>query len=125
VFSINSVDAAGQTMSIDPGNNLVMPDNPNSLESFDPAIITARQCRGNINPKETLVGTRDAMGDFRASTKRPLHAQLGSVVGNRIGITVPSALYLNHSPTDTNGYVTVDVPFHATGQDAGYMITVY
>jgi len=124
-FTINSVDAAGQTMSIDPGNNLVQPDNPNSLESFDPAIITARQIRGNINPKETLVATRDAMGDFRNSIKRPLHARLGSVVGNRIGITIPSALYLNHSPTDTNGYVTVDIPFHATGQDYGYTICIY
>jgi hypothetical protein len=124
-FTINSADAAGQTMSIDPGNNLVMPDNPNSLESFDPAIITARQIRGSINPKETLVATRDAMGDFRTSTKRPLHARLGSVVWNRIGITVPSALYLNQSPTDTNGYVTMDVPFHATIADGGYSITIY
>jgi hypothetical protein len=124
-FTINSVAAAGQTMSIDPGNNLVMPDNPNSIESFDPAIITSRQIRGNINPKETLVATRDSMLDFRTSVKRPLHARLGITVGNRIGVTVPSALYLNQSPTDTNGYVTVDVPFHATGQDAGYSITIF
>jgi hypothetical protein len=124
-FTINSVVSAGQTMSIDPGNNLVMPDNPNAIESFDPAIITARQIRGSINPKETLVATRDSMLDFRTSVKRPLHARLGIVAGNRIGITVPSALYLNQSPTDTNGYVTVDVPFHATGQDAGYAITIF
>jgi len=124
-FTINSVASAGQTMSIDPGNNLVMPDNPNSIESFDPAIITARQIRGSINPKETLVATRDSMLDFRTSVKRPLHARLGIVPGNRIGVTVPSALYLNQSPTDTNGYVTTDVPFHATGQDAGYSITIF
>jgi len=124
-FTINSADAAGQTMSIDPGNNLVTPDNPNSDESFDPAIITARNIRGNVNPKETLVATRDAMGDFRNSTKRPLHARLGSVVWNRVGITIPSAMYLNHSPQDTNGYVTVDVPFHATIQDGAYSVTIY
>lgn len=124
-FTINSVASAGQTMSIDPGNNLVMPDNPNSIESFDPAIITARQVRGSINPKETLVATRDSMLDFRTSVKRPLNAQLGITAGNRIGVTVPSALYLNQSPTDTNGYVTVDVPFAATGQDAGYSISIY
>jgi len=124
-FSINALETAGQTFSIDPGNNLVMPDNPNSAESFDPAIITARMCRGNINPKETTVAVRNAMLDFRNSVKRPLQTRLGTTAGNRIGIVVPSALYLNQGPTDTNGYVTVDIPFHATGQDSGYTIAVF
>ncbi len=124
-FTINSVVAAGQTMSIDPGNNLVLPDNPNSAEAMDPAVITARQVRGNINPKEALVATRNIMDDFRQQTKRPLHARLGTVAGNRIGITIPSALYLNQTPTDTNGYQVTDVPFHATGQDSGYTICIF
>jgi len=124
-FTVNSVTAAGQAMTIDPGNNLVMPDNPNSLEGFDPAIITARQIRGTINPKESLVGTRDIMLAFRTQVKQPLQARLGGVLGNQIGITVPSALYLNQTPADTNGYQTVDVPFHATGLDSGYSIAVF
>ncbi len=124
-FTINSALAAGQTMSIDPGNNLVLPDNPNATEGFDPAVITARQVRGNINPKEVLVATRDIMAAFRAQTKQPLQARFGTTAGNRIGITVPSALYLNQTPTDTNGYQITDVPFHATGLDSGYSISVF
>ena len=124
-FTINSAPAAGQTLSIDPGNNLVLPDNPNSAEAFDPAIITARQVRGSINPKEVLVATRDVMAAFRAQTKQPLQARLGTVAGNRIGITVPSALYLNQTPGDNNGYQITDVPFHATGLDSGYTIAVF
>ena len=124
-FTVNSAAAAGQTLSIDPGNNLVMPDNPNATEGFDPAIITARNIRGSINPKELLVGTRDIMGAFRAQTKQPLQARLGTTAGNRIAVTVPSALYLNQTPGDNNGYQIVDVPFHATGLDSGYSITVF
>lgn len=124
-FTINSQSAAGQTLSIDPGNNLVQCDNPNAAEAFDPAVITARQVRGSINPKEVLVATRDVMAAFRASTKQPLQARFGTVPGNRIAITVPSALYLNQSPGDNNGYQITDVPFHATGLDSGYSIAVF
>lgn len=124
-LTINSVIAAGQALSVDPGNNLVMPDNPNASEGFDPAIITARQVRGSISPKETLVATRNTMLAFRSSTKQPLQAWFGLVAGNRIGITIPSALYLNQGPIDSNGYQVIEVPFHATGQDSGYMIAQF
>lgn len=50
---------------------------------------------------------------------------MGTVAGNRFAITVPSALYLNQTPGDRNGYQMVDVPFHATGQDSGYAIIVF
>lgn len=124
-FTINSAGASVQTLSIDPGNNLVQPDNPGAAEGFDPAIITARQVRGSINPKEVLVATRDLMGSFRNQVKQPVFARLGADVGNHIIITIPSALYLNQTPGDTNGYQVTDVPFHATGQDSGYTISVY
>ncbi len=124
-FTVNSVAAAGQTLSIDPGNNLVQCDNPNAAEAFDVAVITARQVRGNINPKEVLVATRDIMTSFRTQVKQPIQARFGTVAGNRVGITVPSALYLNQTPTDTNGYQVTDVPFHATGLDSGYTIAVF
>lgn len=122
-FTINSVAAAGQSLSLDVGNQLAQPDNPAAAEGFDPAVITARQMRGSINPNETLIATRDIMADFRAQTKRPIHGRLGSTAGNRIGITMPSGLYLGQTPGDRNGIRTVDVPFAATGQDAGAFIT--
>lgn len=124
-FTINSVAAAGQSLTADVGGQLAQPDNPNATEGFDPAVITARQPRGSINPKETLVATRDAMADFRAQTKRPIHARFGTAAGNRIAVTIPSALYLNQTPGDRNGYRVVDIPFHMTGPDAGLAICSY
>jgi hypothetical protein len=120
--TIDSAQAAAGTLNLDTGNQLVMPDNPNALEGFDPAIITLRQLRGSINPKETLVATRNIMADFRSQTKRPIHAKLGITAGNRIGFTIPAALYLNETYGDNNGYRIVDVPFDMTGQDSGMVI---
>lgn len=124
-FTIDGVAAAGQAMTVDMDNQLAQPDNPNNIEGFDAGVITRRQPKGSINPKETLVATRNLMQDFRTQTKRSLHGRLGLAAGNRIAVTIPSALYLNQTPDDRNGYRTVTVPFHATGQDAGVYIASY
>ena len=124
-FTINSVEAAASDMTMDFGNQITQPDNPSATEAFDPAIITSRMMRGTINPKETLVATRDTMADFRAATKRPLAAYWGTTAGNRIGLVAPSALYLNQTPGERNAYRTVEVPYHATGRDSGFYIVVF
>lgn len=124
-FTINSVEAAASDLTLDLGNQITQPDNPSATEAFDPAIITSRQMRGSINPKETLVATRDIMADFRAQTKRPLAAYWGTAVGNRVGLVAPSALYLNQTPGERNAYRTVEVPFHATGRDAGFYVVIW
>lgn len=118
-FTIGSLACAVSALSLDMGGKLAQPDDPNATEGFSPAVITARAPQGTMSPKETLVATRDVMGDFRAQTKRPIHARFGSAAGNRVALTIPSGLYLGQEPGDQNGYVKVDVPFHATGQDAG------
>jgi hypothetical protein len=120
--TINSAAMAAGTLNLDTGNQLVQPDDPNMPEAFDPAIIPLRQLRGSINPKETLVATRDIMADFRSQTRRPIHAKYGITAGNRLGFTVPAALYLNETYGDNNGYRIVDVPFDMTGQDSGLSI---
>lgn len=124
-FTINSVAAALGSLTMDLGGQLVQPDNPNAAEGFDPAVITRRNPKGTMNPYETLVGTRDIMADFRAQTKRPLHARLGASAGNRLGFTIPSALYLNEQREDRQGITGVSVPFHMTGQDSGVCICSY
>jgi hypothetical protein len=124
-FTINAAQAAGQSLTLDMGSQITQPDNPNASEGFDPAIITARQPRGSINPKESLVATRDIMADFRAQTRRSIHARFGTTAGNRVALTIPAGLYLNQTPADRNGYRVAEVPFHATGQDAGAFLAIY
>lgn len=124
-FTINKLPAAGQQLTLDCGNQLAQPDNPNATEGFDPAVITMRNMQGTMNPNMTLVATRDIMGDFRAGTKRSIHGRLGSTAGNRVALTIPSALYLNRTPGDRNGVSISDVPFGAEGQDAGAFIAIW
>ena len=124
-LTLNSVAAAAGTLNLDTGNQLVQPDDPNETEAFDPAIIPLRQLRGTVNPKETLVGTRDLMNAFRTQGKWPIHARYGITAGNRLGFTVPAALFLNETPGDNNGYRIVDVPFDMAGQDSGLQICSY
>ncbi len=117
--------AAVAQFSLSLGAELSIPDDPNQPEGTLPPIHNSRKITGSVNPLETLVATRDIMSDFRAGTRRIVHARYGSVAGNRIGITIPAAHYTNHTPGDRNGLGQVTVPFEATGRDAGCFLCVY
>lgn len=108
-----------QTFSLADGISPVNPDNPNALEGFDPAVITSRNLTGAINPLARSVAQEDVMTIFRQGTKHILLAEVGSSAGNRVGITVPSALYTDRRPEDRNGLAAEGLPFEATGPDAG------
>lgn len=122
---VNRLAAAIQQWTLDPQNQIINPDNPNSLEGYDPAIITSRQARGNINPLEVLTATRDIMSDFRSGTQRVLHARYGATAGNRIALTHPAALYLNQSPTDRGGLAAVGVPYEPVGADSHSFLCIW
>lgn len=114
-----------KTLSFQSGNQLAHPDNPNATEGFDPAQITRRDVTGNMDPLETLVATSDRMAAFRAGTKQPVHALIGTVAGNRAGLTVPQALYTNQQPGDRGGFATVGTPFDCVGQDSGLAVCLF
>lgn len=122
-MTVNKLAAAIANLSLDSGNTLTMPPNPNAAEGFDPPEITARNMTGSINPLENLTATNDWMGDFRAGTKRILHERWGTVAGNRFGITIPAGLYTAQNPADRDGLMAVDLPFEATGRDSGVFLT--
>ncbi len=122
---INRLVAAINSLNLDMGNVLTQPDNPNAQEGFDPAEIVDRDLTGSIDPKETLIATRNIMADLRAGNKRIIHGRYGLVTGNKIGLTFPQALYMDEDDQDRGGIATVNVPFQATGQDAGVFICLY
>lgn len=122
---INRVAAAMQTFALDNGNQVVYPGNPNASEGFDPAIITERGMSGSIDPQATLVATRDIMTAMRAGTQQIIHARWGSTAGNRVGITIPTALYTANDPGDRQGIMTEQTNFACIGQDAGAFICLY
>lgn len=117
--------AAMASLSVEFGNQLANPDNPNSAEGYDPSVITARKMTGSCDPLEVLTATRDSMAAFRAGTSQVIHAAYGTAVGNRVGVTIPAGFYTNLQPGDRNGLLTNTHQFACTGQDAGAFICLY
>lgn len=122
---IDRVAAAMATFSLDNGNQVIYPENPNADEGFDPSIITERSMTGSVDPQATLVATRDIMTAMRNGTQQIIHARWGSSAGNRVGITIPTALYTANDPGDRQGIMTEQTNFSCIGQDAGAFICLY
>lgn len=122
---VNRIASAMAALSIDMGNQLTNPDNPNAEEGFDVSEIVSRDMTGQCDPLETLVATRDVMAAFRSGSEQIIHARYGAIAGNRVGITVPMAVYTNQTPGDRNGLMNVTVPFGCVGQDAGSFLCFY
>src|SRR5690606_20317379 len=100
---IERVARAISQPSLDAGNTLTMPANPNAAEGFGHAEITARNRTGSVDPMQVLVATQDMMAAFRAGTKQILHERWGATAGNRIAITIPAALYPGRNQGDREG----------------------
>ncbi|KAA0572214.1 hypothetical protein FZ983_32100 [Azospirillum sp. B21] len=122
---VNRVVSAMASLSVEFGNQMTNPDNPNAAEGFDPSIITARNMTGSCDPLETLIATRDSMAALRAGTQQIIHASYGQAAGNRVGLTIPAAFYTNLQPGDRNGLLTNTHQFACTGQDAGAFICIH
>lgn len=124
-FKIERVARAIAALTLDAGNTLTMPANPNATEGFDPTEITARNLTGSVDPMSVLVATQDTMAAFRAGTKQILHERWGSTAGNRLAVTIPAGLYTGRNQGDREGLATEELPFEATGRDAGAFICVW
>ncbi|MGE0155186.1 MAG: hypothetical protein AB7R90_21405 [Reyranellaceae bacterium] len=129
IFSVDRVAVGLGQMSLDSGAQSVYPPNPNDAEGFDPPEIVSRRMTGQIDPNAVLVATRDLLADVRAGTTRLLHARLkggnAATTGNRIAVSVPSALFTGFQPTDRQGIAAEQIPYYAQGQDAGAFIAVW
>lgn len=117
--------AAMATLSVQLGNTLTQPANPNSAEGFDPAVITARNITGTCDPLEELVATRDSVSLMRTGTPQVVLADYGTVAGNRTALTIPAAQVTQKDDSDREGLATEGLTFACTGQDAGIFLCFY
>lgn len=126
---VNKRRAALQTLSVDLGNEVIFPPDPNGQEGFDAPIITRRRMTGSMDPNATLVATRDLMTAFRDGTAQPVAARLAggsaSRPGQRVGLAIPSALYTSYQPGDRQGVQTEQTGFFLQGQDSGLFLQVW
>lgn len=116
---LNRVVSAIAALSVDLNNDLPNPPDPNTVEGFAGAIITRRNITGRVDPQEAKIATRNLFADFRAGTKRIMHARWGAVAGNRVAITIPAALYSGQEDQDRELIAVAGTPFEATGADDG------
>jgi hypothetical protein len=117
--------AAVSNASFQLGNKLTNPDDPNQTQGFMPAIITARNITGTIDPLMTLVATRNSLSDLLSSVQQSLYLALGSVSGNRIVMTMPLIQHTGVDDTDREGVLAETLNFQNCVNDAGLIIAIY
>lgn len=115
IMTIDSARAAVRELTINPNNSVVLPGDPNAQEGFIPPMIPARDIQGQMNPKATLVATRDMFGDFRAGTKRAVAVLLpgASSPKHYTSIVMPTVKYRDNQPGDDGELVDEVTPFSA------------
>lgn len=119
----NRILGAARSLTINAGNTVVMPDNPEAIQGYDPALITMREPNGSFDPLEVVVATRDIFSDMAAGTARILHARAGSSAGARIAVTSANTMATaNNQGEDRDGLSTEAVSFRCTGADDGFSI---
>jgi hypothetical protein len=122
----NRILCAASSLTIDAGNSVVQPDNPEAIQGYDPALITMREPSGSFNPLEVLVATRDIFSDMAAGTTRILHARAGSSAGSRIAVTSANTMATaNNQGDDRDGLSAESITFRCTGADDGFSITFW
>lgn len=113
------------SFTLQSGIQLVNPDNPNQVEGYDPAEITTRNITGTLDPLTELVATKDRLTQLRSNTEMIYHARLGSVAGNRVGVTIPRYKLTDRQVQNAQGIARDNLPGSAVGPDAGAIFCFY
>lgn len=128
-FAFDRVTAGLRTMSLDLGNQMQMPGDPNDAEGFTYPLITRRQVGITADPYETLVATRDLLAKMRASTDVMVDAQLkgnaGINPGQRMALTVPTATIRRADPSQDGDLATESIEAFCKGADSGFMLVAW
>lgn len=111
-----------KTLTLNAGVNVILPDNPEATEGYDPAVPVERAMAGALDPYMSTTYAAAMMTNFRAGTAMPLAAILGSTAGNRFAVCVPTAKATAFDPGNREGLGTHAVSFDADGADAGFSI---
>lgn len=122
---LNYATARSRRVTFNAGVGVVLPDNPEALEGFDPGVPVRRASGGTIDPLlDTALGTA-LYDNFRAGTNMPLFVQLGTTAGNRFMVTAPSIRAQNKRLTDRDGLMASEIPFACDGADSALYLCAY
>ena len=122
---LNFATARCRRIMFDAGVEVTLPDNPEAVEGYDPAVPIARDSKGSIDPlMDTSLGT-SLYDNFRAGTPMPLIAIIGSTAGNRFLVTAPAAKATGLRPGARDGLGQHDIAFQLDGADSVLFLTAF
>jgi len=122
---LNYATSRCRRIMFDAGVEVTLPDNPEAVEGYDPAVPIARDSKGSIDPlMDTSLGT-SLYDNFRAGTPMPLIAIIGSTAGNRFLVTAPAAKATGLRPGARDGLGQHDIAFQLDGADSVLFLTAF
>ena len=89
VFQINRKGLPIEKWSLKANSSIETPADPNSNYGFAPGQISDRGYVLQCDPKQTFVATRNVLADIAAFSQYTGALQFGSVLGNRVSLTLP------------------------------------
>lgn len=122
-FQLYGVTLPLYSYSLDLGNSVVVRQNANQANGFDPARITKRAIKGTLSVEAQLVAGFDVYGKCKAGTLGALTLSIGATAGNITTITAPQLQIVKVSEGSADGIDTwdIDCELHrstlATGND--------
>ena len=114
---LNQQLARARRLTLDAGVNVILPDNPEAAEGYDPAVPTERDARGAIDPLMSTTTAVALFNAFRLGSAMPLMAILGANPGNRFCIIAPAAKAIAMRPGQRDGLGQFDIGFQLDGAD--------
>lgn len=125
-FTIGGFSAAISALNFDMGNQIAMPMDINSPDSYGEIQISDRDINGTIDPEDTLLATKDFISDWEAGTEMALGTGvIGGTAGNRYQITMPAVSYRDASLGEREGLRTIELPYgaHESAGDDGVSLS--
>jgi len=117
--------AQARTVSYALGITTQLPDNPEALDGYDPAIPTERAVTGSLDPLMNTTSYAALFGKFQGGTNMPLATILGTTPGNRFSVVVPQARATQNNPGERDGQGVNNVNFAADGPDASFFLASF
>jgi len=125
IFATGGIDGpspelCAQEFNIDIGNNIVIRECINAVESVEGAVITARTPTGSFNPEMELEATHPFWANLGSGERVVFGFRVGKNVGNVVSVFAPYAQYSDLAYGNRNDIRIYDVTLNfAGGTDAG------
>jgi hypothetical protein len=124
-FVMNRSAVGIAAFSLDLGNGLTSPADPNTVNGFGGGILVSRDTRLSVNPQAQLVATRDVVAQLQQGTNFPVAARAGSAAGNRLSILAPSAQIIEAPDADDGGILRRSMQLKLNGADLAALLCIY